>query len=309
MAAFHEQDRVPRVQLVAPRVLVARLLQVALRTVHVSQERVRSRLLRCEILRRLHVLECLREVARLAEHVRQTEGGVCDEHPGRERQRLRDRRTSFLVAVQRSLDAGEREPGTRAAGILLDERLPQRELPGQVLVEPFAGHLDLEPFRIRRARGMLLREREIGLELRERVRRVGDIQVAEGEVRIRRDGFFEMRVRVDEPRQIELPLTAEKMVPGDARGCRDRMLDHRARDGIERGAAVLRRGAAVPAPGREYRRQGRTHARVPETLHGRLRCRSARMNADGGRPGVGSVSSGRRTCAAVEGVTRGLAEP
>src|SRR2546429_8500088 len=118
-----------------------------------------------------------------------------------------------------------------------------------------------------------------------------------------------MRVRVDDPRKIELALTPEEMVPGYARGCGDRVLHPRARDEIERGPRVLRRGAAVPAPGREYRRQGRTHARVPETLHGRLRCRSARMNADGGRPGAGSASRGRRTCAAVEGIPRGLAEP
>ena len=123
---------------------------------------------------------------------------------------------------------------------------------------------------------MLLGERQIALELRQRVGRVRDIQVAEGEVRIRRDGRLEMRVRVDEPAEIELPLTPKEMVPGEARGCGDRVLHHRARDGIERGPGVLRRGAAVPAPGRESHCQGRTHARVPETLHGRLRCRSAK---------------------------------
>jgi len=64
---------------------------------------------------------------------------------------------------------------------------------------------------------MLLGERQIALELGERVGRVRDIQVAEGEIRIRRHGFLEMCVRVDKPAEIELPLTPEEMVPGDCR--------------------------------------------------------------------------------------------
>src|SRR5207302_10238878 len=109
---------------------------------------------------------------------------------------------------------------------------------------------------------MLLGERQIALELGERVGRVRHIQVPEGEVRIRRDGLLEMRVRVDEPRQIELPLTPEEMVPGYARGCGDRVLHHRARDEIERGPGILRRGAAVPAPpdANTTARAARTHA-------------------------------------------------
>jgi hypothetical protein len=73
VTALHEQDGITKVELVAPRVLVARLLQVTLRPVDVSQGRVRSRLVWGELLRLLDVLERLRKVARLAEHERALE--------------------------------------------------------------------------------------------------------------------------------------------------------------------------------------------------------------------------------------------
>ena len=181
----------------APRVFLPRLVEVALRPVHVAQRRVRSRFVRREGLRLLHVLQRLVEVAWLTEHVRETEGRVRDEHAGRERQGFRDRSPGLVVPVQPTLDACQCEPGARAAGILLNQLLPQRELARQVLVESLAHHLDLEPLCLGRSRGMLLGERQIALELGEGVGRVRDIQVAEGEVRIRRDGLLEMRVRVD----------------------------------------------------------------------------------------------------------------
>jgi hypothetical protein len=58
--------------------------------------------------------------------------------------------------------------------------------------------------------GVPLRQLEIALEFVERVRRKGDVQVPEGEGRVCRDGLLEVRVSVDEPGQVELPLTREE---------------------------------------------------------------------------------------------------
>src|SRR5213595_2326965 len=68
----------------------------------------------------------------------------------------------------------------------------------------------------------------------------------------------------DAPAEIELPQAFEKVCPRLRRGGRDGMVDHRARDGIERGPRALRRGAGRPADGREHERQGRTRGRVAD---------------------------------------------
>src|SRR5439155_24690926 len=109
-----------------------------------------------------------------------------------------NRDTRVLVLVQASLGSGKSEPGTWTLGVLLDQLLPQHQLTRQVVVEPFSGHLDLEPLGVGRARGVLLGEREVALELCERVRRVRDVQVPERERRICGDRLLEMRIRSDE---------------------------------------------------------------------------------------------------------------
>src|SRR2546426_1132604 len=104
----------------------------------------------------LHVRERLRKVVRLTEDVVVPQGGMRHVQLGRELQGLRDRSTRVLVLVQANLGSGKSEPGTRTLGVLLDQLLPQRQLTRQVVVEPFSGHPDLEPLRVRRAGRVLL---------------------------------------------------------------------------------------------------------------------------------------------------------
>src|SRR6185437_3648346 len=122
------------------------------------------------------------------------------------------------VLVQGTLDPGEAEPGARAVRILRHQLLSEGELPCQVVVETLARHLDLQPLGLRSARGVLFGKREVALELVERVGGKRDVQVREGEARVGRDGLLEVRIRVDESGEVELPLALEEMVPRDARG-------------------------------------------------------------------------------------------
>ena len=235
VSRLHEQHGIAGFELVAPQVFVACFLEVALRPIGIADEEVRIGLIRRQRLRLLHVRERLRKVVRLTEDVVVPNGGVRHVQLGRELQGLRDRGTPVRVLVQANLGSGERQPGARTVRILRHELLPEGELPRQVVVEPFARHLDLEPFGLRGPRGVLLGERQVGLELLERVGRIRDVQISEREVWIRGDGLLEMRIRVDEAGQIELPLAPQEVVPGRPRGRGDRVLDHRTGDGIERG--------------------------------------------------------------------------
>ena len=265
MSELHEQHAALRIELVPSRVFVPRFLEIALCPVGIADEEVRVGLIRGQRLGVLHVRERLGEVARLTEDVIVPDGSVGRVHLGRDRQRLRDRGTRVCVLVQCNLGSGERQPGARAVGILLHQLLSKGELTLQVVVIALADHLDLEPLGLRCARGVLLRQRQVGLELVERVRGVGDVHVREREIRVRGDRRLEVRVRVDEPAEIELALAFEVLVPCRRRGRGNRMLDQVACDGIQGGSPVLCGYACVPGAAREHDRQRRTRGRVADT--------------------------------------------
>ena len=255
VSELYEQNGIARIELVASRVFLARFGQVALRPVDVTEQGVGSSLVRRQGFRLLHVLQRLGEIARLPEQIRQAHGGVPRVQAGCQLQALGNRGPRLCVVVHGTLHPGEGQPGARAVGIFRDQLPPERQLTHQVVVEPLARHLDLEAFGVRSAGRVLLGLRQVGLELIQRVRRVGDVQEGKGEARVCRDRLLEVHVRVDEAGEIELALALEEVVPRNRRGCGDGVLHHRARDGIERGSRVLRDSAGVPADRREQHRQ------------------------------------------------------